>query len=65
MPAIEAGRGVAFTMPTVMANFPNTEITTRPVIDLEPGGVLLAWRGDDRDPVVAAFVRSAREALGA
>ena len=50
-------------MPTVMANFPNTEITTRPVIDLEPGGVLLAWRRDDRDPVVAAFVRSAREAL--
>lgn len=63
VPAIEAGRGVAFTMPTVMANFPHTEITTRPVVDLAPGAVLLAWRRDDRDPVVAAFVRTAREAL--
>lgn len=63
VPAIEAGRGVAFTMPTVMANFPNTEIITRPVIDLEPGAVLLAWRRDDRDPVVQAFVRGARKAL--
>ena len=63
VPAIEAGRGVAFTMPTVMANFPNTEITTRPVVDLEPGAVLLAWRHDDGDPVVAAFVRAAREIL--
>jgi DNA-binding transcriptional LysR family regulator len=63
VPAIEGGRGVAFTMPTVMANFPNTQITTRPVTDLEPGAVLLAWRRDDRDPIVQAFVRSAREGL--
>ena len=63
VPAIEGGRGVAFTLPTVMANFPNTEIVTRPVVDLEPGAVLLAWRRDDRDPVVSAFVRTAREAL--
>jgi hypothetical protein len=47
-----------------MANFPNTEIVTRPVVDMEPGAVLLAWRRDDRDPIVAAFVRTAREALG-
>ena len=65
VPAIEAGRGVAFTMPTVMANFPNTQITTRPVTDLEPGGVLLAWRQGDRDPIVQAFVASAREAIAA
>lgn len=65
VPAIEAGRGVAFTMPTVMANFPNTEIETRPVVDLEDGAVLLAWRRDDRDPAVAAFVKAAQEALAA
>lgn len=58
--AIESGRGMAFTMPTVMANFPNTRIATRPVIDLEPGGVVLAWLGDDDDPIVRAFVASAR-----
>jgi len=63
VPAIEAGRGVAFTMPTVMANFPNTRIVTVPVVDVEPGAVLLAWRSGDADPVVAAFVASAREAL--
>lgn len=62
--AIETGRGVAYTMPTVIANFPNTEITTVPVTDLEPGSVLLAWRSDDADPVVAAFVASARSTLG-
>lgn len=61
--AIEAGRGAAFTMPTVMANFPNTRIVTVPVVDLEPGAVLLAWRRDDGDPVVAAFIRQARQVL--
>ena len=64
VPAIESGRGVAFTLPTVMANFPNTEIVTRPVVDVEPGAVLVAWHRDDRDPIVAAFVRTARETLG-
>ena len=65
VPAIESGRGVAFTMPTVMANFPNTQTVTVPVTDLEPGGVLLAWRADDRDPLVEAFVGSAREGVAA
>ena len=64
VPAIESGRGVAFTLPTVMANFPNTEIVTRPVVDVAPGSVLVAWHRDDRDPIVAAFVRTAREELG-
>lgn len=64
VPAIEGGRGVAFTMPTVMENFPNTEIVTVPVTDLEPGSVRLAWRTEDADPVVAAFVASAKSTLG-
>ena len=63
VPAIEAGRGVAFTMPTVMANFPNTRIVTIPVLDIAPGAVLLAWRSGDRDPAVSAFVQRARELL--
>jgi DNA-binding transcriptional LysR family regulator len=60
VPAIEAGLGVAFTMPSVMANFPHTEISTVPVTDLEPARLVLAWRREDADPVVAAFVASAR-----
>ncbi len=58
--AIESGRGVAFTMPAVMANFANTEIATVPVADLEPAAVLVAWRTADRDPLVAAFVDAFR-----
>jgi len=64
VPAIEAARGVAYTLPTVMENFPNTDIVTVAVTDLEPGSVELAWRTDDADPVVAAFVASARSTLG-
>lgn len=60
VPAIESGLGVAFTMPSVMANFPNTEIATVPVTDLEPARLVLAWRRDDPDPIVAAFVESSR-----
>ena len=56
--AIESGRGVAFTMPSVMANFPQTEIATVPVTDLEPARLVLAWRRDDPDPIVAGFVAS-------
>lgn len=62
--AIESGRGVAYTMTAVMENFPNTEIVTAAVSELEPGSVHLAWRTDDADPVVAAFVVSARSTLG-
>ena len=60
VPAIEAGLGVAFTMPSVMANFPHTEIATVAVTDLEPAQLVLAWRREDPDPLVAAFVASAR-----
>ena len=60
VPAIESGLGVAFTMPSVMANFPHTEIATVPVTALEPARLVLAWRRDDPDPVVAGFVASAR-----
>jgi DNA-binding transcriptional LysR family regulator len=60
VPAIESGAGAAFTMPSVMANFPNTEIATVPVTDLEPAQLVLAWRRDDADPLVAAFVAVVR-----
>lgn len=51
------------TMPSVMANFPQTEITTVPVTDLEPARLVLAWRRDDPDPIVTRFVDSSRAAL--
>jgi DNA-binding transcriptional LysR family regulator len=61
--AVEAGRGAAFTMPTVMANFANTEIRVLPVEDVPPAALLLAWRADDPDPLVESFVARALAVL--
>ena len=60
--AIEAGRGVGFTMPTVMQNFTTARISVIPVEGLPPAEVLLAWRPDRFEPVVQAFVAAARQA---
>jgi DNA-binding transcriptional LysR family regulator len=57
--AIEAGRGFAFTMPTVMRNFTTARVTVIPVDDLPQAAVLLAWRTTDADPLVEAFIASA------
>ena len=57
--AIEAGRGVAFTMPTVMQNFTTARVRVIPVEGLPPAEVLLAWRSDREEPLVRAFVESA------
>ncbi len=62
--AIEAGRGVAFTMPTVMQNFTTARITVVPVDGLPPAEVLMAWRQDRSDALVEAFTRAGREAAG-
>jgi DNA-binding transcriptional LysR family regulator len=59
--AIEAGRGMAFTMPTVMKNFTTARITVVPVVGLEPAEVLLAWRQDRSDPLVRSLVRASEE----
>ena len=62
--AIEAGRGVAFTMPTVMQNFTTARVTVVPIDGLAPAEVLLAWRSDRDGPLVTALVQSAKAALG-
>ena len=59
--AIEAGRGAAFTMPTVMQNFTTARIRAVAVEGLPPGAVLLAWHTVNADPLVAAFVESASD----
>lgn len=62
--AVEAGRGSAFTLPTVMRNFTTARLKVIPVEDLPPATVLLAWRTLDRDPLVKAFVSCARSVIG-
>lgn len=57
--AIEAGRGVAFTMPTVMQNFTTARLTVIPVEGLPPAELLLAWRGDRTSSLVDQFLRAA------
>jgi DNA-binding transcriptional LysR family regulator len=57
--AIEAGRGVAFTIPTVMRNFTTARLRVVPIEGLPPAEVLLAWRSDRDEPLVRAFVESA------
>jgi DNA-binding transcriptional LysR family regulator len=61
--AIEAGRGVAFTMPTVMQDFTTARVTVVPIKGLPPAEVLLAWRSDRDEPLVRALVESAARAL--
>jgi DNA-binding transcriptional LysR family regulator len=63
--AIEAGRGFAFTIPTVMKNFTTARVAVMPVEDLPPAAVLLAWRTSNPDPLVKAFVASALEVTAA
>jgi DNA-binding transcriptional LysR family regulator len=56
--AIEAGRGHAFTMPTVMTNFTTARVRVVPVVGLPPATVVLAWRPSS-DPLVRAFTATA------
>ena len=58
--AIEAGRGAAFTMPTVMQNFTTARVRVIPIEGLPPAEVLLAWRSDRDEPLAQAFVEVAR-----
>ena len=59
--AIEAGRGVAFTMPTVMQDFTTARIAVIPVEGLPPAEVLMAWREDRSDALVEALTRTGQE----
>jgi len=63
--AIEAGRGSAFTLPSVMRNFSTARVVTIPVTDLSPASVLLTWRTANPDPLVVALLRTAQRVLGA
>lgn len=61
--AIEAGRGVAFTMPTVMQDFTTARVRVVPIEGLPPAEVLLAWRSDRDEPLVRALVEATESAL--
>ncbi|CAN5487144.1 LysR substrate-binding domain-containing protein [soil metagenome] len=58
--AIEAGRGAAFTMPTVMEDFSTARVKLVPITGLPPAEILLAWRADRAEPLVGRFIESAQ-----
>lgn len=63
VPAVESGRGVMFSLPTLAVDYIPPQIAIVPVIDIEPGSVVLAWSTENQDPLVAAFVDAVQESL--
>ncbi|MDQ4035761.1 MAG: LysR substrate-binding domain-containing protein [Chloroflexota bacterium] len=61
--AIEAGRGFAFTMPSVMENFSTARVRVIPAGDLPEATVLMGWRRSNKDPLLEAFVRAAKRVV--
>jgi DNA-binding transcriptional LysR family regulator len=55
------GQAVAFLPASASARNPRGDVVYRPVTDLSPSVVAVAWRQGSRSPAVAAFVRAAIE----
>jgi DNA-binding transcriptional LysR family regulator len=62
---VELGNIVCFIPPSVARRYPRPEITYRPVSDLPPMTLAIAWPKDSRSPAVAAFVQAATKAAAA
>ncbi len=63
VPAVASGRAVGFSLPTLVGDYLPPDIVTVPVVDIEPGSVLLAWPSSTAEEVVHMFVSTVREAL--
>ncbi len=56
---VELGRAVAFVPASVAARYPRSELAYRPVSDLTPLTLVVAWPQQSRSLDTAAFVRAA------
>jgi DNA-binding transcriptional LysR family regulator len=63
VPAIESGRAVGYSLPTLVAGYLPATISAVPVVDIEPGSVLMCWPRNAADPLVDAFVATVRDVL--
>ena len=63
IPAVQSGRGFGYTLPTLAAEYLPPGIELVPVVDVDPGSVLLAWPSGAVDPVVDAFVSAVRATI--
>jgi DNA-binding transcriptional LysR family regulator len=61
MNLVEVGNAVWFLPSWVARRFARPDIAYRPVAELEPATLAVAWPASSRSPAVAAFVRVARE----
>jgi DNA-binding transcriptional LysR family regulator len=63
--AVAAKQGVALLSAGNARLYSRPQITTRPVIDLSPAELALAWRSDDERPIIREFGDAAQEAVTA
>ncbi|GAA0354440.1 LysR substrate-binding domain-containing protein [Actinoallomurus spadix] len=56
---VELGHLICFLPAWVTRRYPLPGITYRPVVDLEPATLAVAWPQDAHSPAIAAFVRAA------
>ena len=63
VPAVAAGRGFGYTLPTLAAEYLPPAIRTVPVVDLEPGRVVIAWPRGRVDRLTDAFVSTVRATI--
>ena len=56
---VELGSIVCFLPASVVRRYPRPEIAYRPVIDLEPATLAVAWPQNSHSAAIAAFVRAA------
>jgi DNA-binding transcriptional LysR family regulator len=63
--AVAAKQGVALLSGGNAQLYTRPGITTCPVVDLTPAELAVAWRDDDRRPIVGEFIRAAQEAATA
>jgi DNA-binding transcriptional LysR family regulator len=58
---VALNQAVAFLPASTAARYPRADLVYRPVTDLSPSIVAVAWQQGSRSPAVAAFVRAAIE----
>jgi DNA-binding transcriptional LysR family regulator len=63
--AVAAEQGVALLAAGNAELYARPQITTRPVVDLSPAELAVAWRAGDERPAIAAFVAAAQQAATA
>ena len=63
--AVASGLGVVLIAGGNAELYRRPGVVTRPVAGLSPAVMALAWRGSERRPVVAAFVRAVEDSLDA